>query len=206
MKKVILYCFVTLSSIIHLFATGNDKGYYSISIDAIFGELNTNRKLAGGVVSGGYNYFILQKPYLSIEPLIGVGFIGNLNTYNFNIPSEVSYRVTFFKVGLNPKLYLPLNPDKNVLLSFENEFALIDGFANFNSSIPTTKRKGMNLQFCYTAKLGLTIRLIKKCHFTVWVGGSTLKIDKILNRSIAHKKDFYNNVKLPYALGLNFYI
>lgn len=48
----------------------------SIGLDGLFGDFDSNQKLGGGILHGGYDFFFHRISFLSVEPKIGVGYFG----------------------------------------------------------------------------------------------------------------------------------
>ena len=179
----------------------------SIGLDVLFGDFDSNQKLGGGILHGGYDFFFHRISFLSVEPKIGVGYFGGNKTSTLSTAVVANYGITCFTTSISPKVYCSLNPDNNILLSLENEFSLLNGFANIKDQNSIHVRRNSKLfQFYYTVKIGLTLKTPKGCKFTVWVGGSTLRLDNILNGNIPSGEKYYSKETLPYAAGINFYI
>lgn len=206
-RRLIIFCiFVTYS---HITVHSKDfiKGAFSIGLDGLFGDFDSNQKLGGGILHGGYDFFFHRISFLSVEPKIGVGYFGGNKTSTLSTAVVANYGITCFTTSISPKVYCSLNPDNNILLSLENEFSLLNGFANIKDQNSIhVRRNSKFFQFYYTVKIGLTLKTPKGCKFTVWVGGSTLRLDNILNGNIPSGEKYYSKETLPYAAGINFYI
>ena len=75
-RRLIIFCiFVTCS---HITVHSRDfiKGSFSIGLDGLFGDFDSNQKLGGGILHGGYDFFFHRISFLSVEPKIGVGYFG----------------------------------------------------------------------------------------------------------------------------------
>ena len=191
-RRLIIFCiFVTCS---HITVHSRDfiKGSFSIGLDGLFGDFDSNQKLGGGILHGGYDFFFHRISFLSVEPKIGVGYFGGNKTSTLSTAVVANYGITCFTTSISPKVYCSLNPDNNILLSLENEFSLLNGFANIKDQNSIhVRRNSKFFQFYYTVKIGLTLKTPKGCKFTVWVGGSTLRLDNILNGNIPSGEKYY---------------
>lgn len=59
-RRLIIFCiFVTCS---HITVHSRDfiKGAFSIGLDGLFGDFDSNQKLGGGVLHGGYDFFFIE--------------------------------------------------------------------------------------------------------------------------------------------------
>lgn len=207
MKRIIIFFLLILSSHIASFPQAFAKGTFTVGVDALFGQFGSNDKLGGGIIHGGYEFFFRQVSFLSLEPKIGLGYLGNRKTEVLSDAFISDYNVACLTASISPRLRWSLNPDNNAFVFIDNEFALLNGYATVRDPNTTLSRKSSGtFQFYYALKLGIILKTSEKCKFAIWVGGSTLKLDPIVNNNIPLKQERYSNEGLPYMPGITFYL
>lgn len=199
---VILLCFSTL-----VYSAQPVKGDFIFGLDAMFGlNGNKNRKLAGVVAHVGYDMYTPKIHYLSIEPKVGAGFFGGSLVDNFTEISLSDYKISCFTCAISPKLNLPLNPDNTAFLFLENEFAFSALSASILDKDVKNRRNSGEWQFHYALKLGLAINIGHSQRLALWVGGSTLDFDRVLNKNIPTGRKHYTGEEPSYSAGISIYL
>jgi hypothetical protein len=180
--------------------------------DIRLGLFTTEGRSAVGLnVHGGYDIYLKKIPFLSIEPRIGVGFYSGSNsekvrTYPFyETDTPYKYSISCFTIGISPKLYWDFNNDSALFM--ENEFSIMNMFANIkdNENISEKRQANQNGYFYYSGKIGLMFGTIDKTRIAVWLCGSTIKFDKILNKKLSADMKKYSGETISLGAGIDFY-
>lgn len=168
---------------------------------------NSDRRLGGGVAHAGYDVYIPKIPYLSLEAKVGAGFFGGSQNETLTETPLSDYKISAFTCALAPKLRLPLNFDNTVFLFLENEFALSSLAASIRDREATGTRNRRDRQFHYALKVGLLFNVDdRRQRLAVWVGGSTLDFDHVLNKRLPPGRKRYGGEKPEFVAGLAVYL
>lgn len=207
MKRMIILYALTVCCYTAIYALpGHNRNSFMMDIDGLFGQLDSSDKTAGILVHGGYDIFFRGITFLSIEPKIGVGYFGRSRTEEPNSTPISSYNITCFTASVSPKLHLSLNPDDTAFLFLENEFSLLNAHARIEDQGRSKTRVSSTYQFYYTLKLGLSFKISSNNKLGIWVGGSTLRFDTLLNRHIPKEQKRYSGETTPFTVGVDFYL
>ena len=203
MRKAGLVCTLLLCCNALVYSTRPIKGDLTFGLDVLFGlNGNTNRNLAGAIAHVGYDIFTPKIPYISIETKVGAGFFGGSLNDEFSTASLSNYKITCFTYAIDPKLHLSLNFDDTAFLFLENEFALSMLGASIQDREAAAKRSSQDLQFHYALKLGISFNVGRRQRLAIWVGGSTLDFDGILNKDLPAGRKRYSGEAPSYAAGI----
>lgn len=206
MKRISILCVLVLFFQTVINAGSTNKNSFTIGIDGFIGQFDSDNKTAGVLAHGGYDFFFNRINFLSIEPKIGVGYFGRPQAEGLNPTLSSGYNIACFAACISPKLHLSLNPDDTALIFIENEFSLLNAHARIEDQGQSNTRVSRGLLFYYTLKLGLTFKLSDNNKLAIWVGGSTLNFDTLLNNHIPKGQKRYSGESSPFAIGVNFHL
>ena len=182
------------------------KNRFIIGVDGL-SSLDSNKQLTGILFHGGYNLFSKKINFISIEPKIGVGYFEGKKENKFNSTPISNYKINCISGGLSPKLNLALNPDENAFIFLENDFSVMNVQAKINDKGSlSTRTVNENFIFYYTIKVGLIFQLSKRSGLGLWVGGTTLKFDDLLNKGVPLSKEHYSSEAPSYCIGISLYL
>lgn len=175
------------------------KNYWIIGMNAGLSELVDESIFSLGF-NAGYEINFRKLPFLTIDPIIGVGIVRSsvLSTFKEFVLS--SYKIQYFTFGVAPKLQI-INPDRDALLYFENELSFWNGAAEIEDEGYDQSRKNRQyFNFYYSPKVGIAIKVNDE-YLSIWVGVSTLNMNKILNHNLHYRQEEYSDQNISLCCG-----
>ena len=181
-------------------STSKKKNYFMIGMDVGISDFDDNSILDVNF-NAGYEINFRQLPFLTIDPIIGAGFIKKKEETPYDYILLSRYNITFFTFGIAPKLQIS-NPDRDFFVYLENELSFWNGFAKIEDEGYDKVRKNQQyFNFYYSPKIGFALAL-DNAKLSIWVGLSTLNITKIVNHNRHYGQEKYGDQPIPFRAGL----
>ena len=205
MKYLILliYTLTIISIDVYSQTTSTKKNYFMIGMDVGISDFDDNSILDVNF-NAGYEINFRQLPFLTIDPIIGAGFIKKKEETPYDYILLSRYNITFFTFGIAPKLQIS-NPDRDFFVYLENELSFWNGFAKIEDEGYDKVRKNQQyFNFYYIPKIGFALAL-DNAKLSIWVGLSTLNITKIVNHNRHYGQEKYGDQPIPFRAGLKIF-
>ena len=181
-------------------STSKKKNYFMIGMDVGISDFDDNSILDVNF-NIGYEINFRELPFLTIDPIIGAGFIKKKveTPHDFVLLSR--YNISFFTFGVAPKLQIS-NPDGDFIFYLENEFSFWNGFAKIeDEGYDQVRKNHQYFNFYYSPKIGFALAL-DNAKLSIWVGLSTLNVTKIVNHNLHYGQEKYGDQPIPFRAGL----
>ena len=176
------------------------KNYFMIGMDVGISDFDDNSILDVNF-NAGYEINFRNLPFLTIDPIIGAGFIKKKEETPYDYVLLSRYNISFFTFGVAPKLQIS-NPDRDFFVYLENEFSFWNGFAKIEDEGYDQIRKNQQyFNFYYSPKIGCALAL-NNAKLSIWVGLSTLNVTKIINHNRHAGQEKYGDQPIPFRAGL----